>query len=55
MRTYPCSLSNFIIDEIITSSLQRPLDSRHHGGTIGAGQHSQLRCSLKLGQKLRRF
>ena len=48
----PCNLSHCIVAEIITSSLQCPLDSWHHGGTIGTRQHSQLRCSLEFGQKL---
>jgi hypothetical protein len=46
----PSSLSGLIFDGVIPSSLQCPLDSRHHGGAIGAGQYSQLRCSLKFGQ-----
>ncbi len=48
----PCNLSHCIVAEIITSSLQCPLDSWHHGGTIGTRQHSQLRCSLEFSQKL---
>jgi len=41
-----------LFEETITSSLQCTLDSGHHGGTIGARQHSHLRCSLEFGQKL---
>lgn len=48
VKAHPSGLSSFLVDDIITSSLQCSLDSRHHGGTIGTGQHLQLRYSLEL-------
>jgi hypothetical protein len=46
----PNSLSDLIFDRVIPRSLQSPLDSGHHNRAIGAGQHTQLRCSLEFGQ-----
>jgi hypothetical protein len=48
-------LSYRVFAEAIASSLQCPLDSWHHNGAIGAGQHGELRCSLEFCQKLSRF